>query len=46
MNDSISLVDPASGKVTAELDLRPGKHDPADSSKPGGAFPFWVAVEG
>jgi len=46
MNDSISLVDLASGKVSAELDLRPGKHNPADSGKPGGEFPFWVAVKG
>jgi hypothetical protein len=36
----------ASGKVTAELDLWPGKHNPADSGKPGGEFPFWVAVKG
>ena len=28
----------ASGKVTAEVDLWPGKHNPADSGKPGGEF--------
>ena len=46
MNDSISVVDLTSGKVTADLDLRPGKNNPADSGKPGGEFPFWVAVKG
>jgi DNA-binding beta-propeller fold protein YncE len=46
MHDSISLVDITSGIVKAELDLRPGKHNPADSGKPGGEFPFWVAVKG
>jgi DNA-binding beta-propeller fold protein YncE len=46
MNDSISLVDLTTGVVRAELDLRPGKNDPADTGKPGGEFPFWVAVKG
>ncbi len=42
-NDSISLVDLAGRKVVAELDLRPGKIDPAASGVPGGEFPFAVA---
>ncbi len=41
-NDSVSLIDLASGAVT-ERDLRPGKIDPADRGKPGGTFPRAVA---
>jgi DNA-binding beta-propeller fold protein YncE len=46
MHDTISLVDLASGLVKAELDLRPGKNNPADTGKAGGEFPFWIAVKG
>jgi DNA-binding beta-propeller fold protein YncE len=39
-NDSISVVDVASHHKIAELDLRPG------GGRPGGTFPFWVAIKG
>src|SRR5579859_4193 len=42
-NDSVSVVDLASGKVTGELDLRPGKSGGATGT-PGGENPFWVAI--
>jgi YVTN family beta-propeller protein len=45
-NDSVSLIDLAAGKVTAELDLRPGRLNPADHGKPGGTFPRAVAFIG
>ena len=44
-NDSVSLIDLASGGVT-ERDLRPGVGDPAKSGQPGGTFPravVWVS---
>ncbi len=47
-NDSISLIDLAMRKVSAELDLRPGKvhRSPDHPGIPGGEYPFWVAVKG
>ncbi len=45
-NDSVSLVDLASRRKIAELDLRPGKENSAESGVPGGEFPFWVLVHG
>ena len=47
-NDSISvLVKTHSGwSVSSELDLRPGKEDPAKSGVPGGEYPLWVAIKG
>lgn len=45
-NESISFIDVASRTVVKELDLRPGKNNPADSGKPGGEYPFWVSVKG
>jgi hypothetical protein len=45
-NESISFIDVQSRKVVKELDLRPGKINPADSGKPGGECPFWVTVKG
>ncbi|THD62271.1 hypothetical protein [Phenylobacterium sp.] len=42
-NDSVSLVDLAAGKVAGELDLRPGKQDPAHHGEPGGGFPQAIA---
>jgi DNA-binding beta-propeller fold protein YncE len=45
-NDSVSLVDLVNRSVLAELDLRPGKHDPAKSGVPGGEFPYWAAFKG
>jgi DNA-binding beta-propeller fold protein YncE len=41
-SDSVSLVDLAARKKIAELDLRPGKLDPAKRGVPGGEFPYWV----
>ena len=46
MNDSISVVDIASGKVAGELDLRPGKTDPAKAGVAGGEYPYWVQLKG
>jgi YVTN family beta-propeller protein len=43
-NDSISVVDVKQRKVTQELDLRPGKIDPKESGRPGGEFPYAIAV--
>lgn len=45
-NDSISLVDVDERRVIAELDLRPGTHQPARPGKAGGEFPLWVAIKG
>ncbi|HUX81504.1 MAG TPA: beta-propeller fold lactonase family protein [Halothiobacillus sp.] len=45
-NDSVSEIDLALGKVVHELDLRPGKINPARAGVPGGEFPFWVAYQG
>jgi DNA-binding beta-propeller fold protein YncE len=45
-NESISFIDVQSRKVVKELDLRPGKINPADSGKPGGEYPLWVTVKG
>ena len=43
-NDSVSLIDVATRKVIAELDLRPGKIDPAQRGVPGGTYPFRVTM--
>jgi DNA-binding beta-propeller fold protein YncE len=45
-NDSISVIDLAARKKTAELDLRPGVHDPRMTGVPGGEYPYWVAIRG
>jgi hypothetical protein len=47
-NDSISiLTNSASGwSKTGELDLRPGKINPANSGTPGGEYPLWVSILG
>ncbi len=45
-NDSISIIDLKTRTRTAELDLRPGKQDPAKKGMPGGEYPFWIAVRG
>ncbi len=45
-NDSISVIDIASRMKVAELDLRPGKSDPAKRGVPGGEYPFWVVIKG
>ena len=47
-NDSITIFTGGLGawKKKAELDLRPGKSDPAKAGVPGGEYPFWVAIRG
>ena len=45
-NDSVSIIDIQSRKVIKEIDLRPGRIDPMQKSKPGGEYPFWVAIKG
>jgi YVTN family beta-propeller protein len=45
-NDSVSIVDIRSRSVAAEIDLRPGKSDPAKAGVAGGEYPFWVAIKG
>ena len=45
-NDSISVVDLNARKNNGDLDLRPGKIDPAKAGTPGGEFPYGVAVQG
>jgi DNA-binding beta-propeller fold protein YncE len=45
-NDSVSLIDTNSKQVMAELDLRPGKNDPAQKGVPGGEYPYAVAFNG
>jgi YVTN family beta-propeller protein len=44
-NDSASWIDLETHAVT-DIDLRPGKVNPADAGKPGGEYPFWVAIKG
>jgi YVTN family beta-propeller protein len=45
-NDSVSLIDLARKKVAAELDLRPGRTDPAKKNVPGGEYPYDVVFKG
>lgn len=45
-NDSVSMVDIAAHKKVGELDLRPGKNDPAKRGTPGGEYPFWIVWKG
>jgi len=45
-NDSVSLIDLNQKKVIAELDLRPGKNDPAKKNVPGGEYPYDVVFKG
>jgi len=45
-NDSVSAVDLSAGAVISEFDLRPGIIDATKSGKPGGTYPYWVAVKG
>jgi YVTN family beta-propeller protein len=45
-NDSISILDLAARTVTKEIDLRPGKLDPAQTGVPGGEYPYWVSIKG
>jgi YVTN family beta-propeller protein len=45
-NDSVSVVDLPGHRVSAEIDLRPGKIDAANAGVPGGEYPFWVSIKG
>ena len=47
-NDSISILSPKAGVLTktVELDLRPGKINPANKGVPGGEYPLWVSIVG
>jgi len=47
-NDSITVFTGGLGKWSPgmDLDLRPGKNDPARVGVPGGEYPFWVAMKG
>ena len=50
-NDSITVFTGGLGKWSElgeepELDLRPGKSNPAQAGVPGGEYPFWVVVKG
>jgi len=45
-NDSVTLIDLATRKIIGELDLRPGRIDPAKAGVPGGEFPFAVVWRG
>jgi YVTN family beta-propeller protein len=44
-NDSVSVLDLAQRAVVAEVDLRPGKADPAQPGGAGGEYPFWIAFQ-
>ncbi len=44
-NDSVSVIDLESRRVTHELDLRPGKNDARQAGVPGGEYPFWVVAK-
>jgi YVTN family beta-propeller protein len=44
-NDSVSIIDLATSAAT-EVDLRPGKVDASQSGHAGGAYPYWVAIQG
>jgi YVTN family beta-propeller protein len=46
MHDSISFINLQTNTYSGDLDLRPGKNNPAQTGVPGGEFPFWVAVAG
>ena len=45
-NDSVSLIDLETKQVIAELDLRPGKINPAQKGVAGGEYPYGVAFAG
>jgi YVTN family beta-propeller protein len=45
-NDSISEINPATGAVNWEYDLRPYKNTPAAAGTAGGETPFGVAIKG
>jgi YVTN family beta-propeller protein len=44
-NDSVTVVDTATRSVSREIDLRPGKQNPAQQGIPGGEYPYWVVLK-
>jgi len=44
-NDSLSVVDIATRRAVANIDLRPGKSG-GEHGAPGGNYPYWVAIRG
>jgi DNA-binding beta-propeller fold protein YncE len=44
-NDSASVIDLEKQLVMAEIDLRPGKINPAEQGVLGGEYPFWVVIK-
>jgi DNA-binding beta-propeller fold protein YncE len=44
-NDSVSVIDLAQRLRVAEVDLRPGKINPAQQGVPGGGYPFWIVIK-
>jgi len=45
-NDSVTLIDLDTNQVVSELDLRPGKINPAQKGMAGGEYPYGVAFVG
>jgi DNA-binding beta-propeller fold protein YncE len=45
-NDSVSLLDLEAKRVITELDLRPGKINPAEKGVPGGEYPYGIIFAG
>lgn len=45
-NDSVSVIDLTKRAVVTEVDLRPGKVNPAQRGVAGGEYPFWVVLKG
>ena len=45
-NDSVSAIDLTTHTVENELDLRPGVIDPTNKGRPGGTYPYWIAIKG
>jgi YVTN family beta-propeller protein len=45
-NDAVTIVDLDAGAAVLDLDLRPGKIDPAKAGVAGGEYPFGVAIKG
>lgn len=45
-NDSVSVIDLTTSQLLTEVDLRPGKVNPAQQGTPGGEYPFWIVIKG
>ena len=44
-NDSLSVIDLKTRKVSGEIDLRPGKNNAGSKGVPGGEYPFWIVAK-